>query len=333
MDLERVSVALRPRSSWESIDLGLQLVRRFALPVYLAWFAAFVPLLVLVHGVLIEEPAVAFVLMWWLRPLLDRAVLWVLGPAVFGAAPRPKDILWRWPRFVADLFASPMQLVASLTWRRFSPWRSYLLPVDVLERLALGARRERVAVLARTHRDVASGLTTLCVALEGTLYLAGIFFVALLVPESQQFDIWEWLFSSEDSAARWAHVLFLAAAHCVVEPLFVAGGFGLYLNRRIELEGWDLELAFRRLVSRRSPALLAGVLAAFFVLPAHAQSEGAAKPQKAIERVLEGEEFSDFEEEWVWRWKRPPEEEVEEYDPEDEPDLSVFGLLGKAFAK
>jgi hypothetical protein len=35
-----------------------------------------------------------------------------------------------------------------------------------------------------------------------------------------------------------------------VEPLYVGGGFALYLNRRTRLEGWDIELVFRRLAER-----------------------------------------------------------------------------------
>ena len=39
-------------------------------------------------------------------------------------------------------------------------------------------------------------------------------------------------------------------AMSIVEPFHVAAGFSLYLNRRTELEAWDLELAFRRLRER-----------------------------------------------------------------------------------
>jgi hypothetical protein len=36
----------------------------------------------------------------------------------------------------------------------------------------------------------------------------------------------------------------------IVEPFYVAAGFSLYLNRRTELEGWDIELGFRTLAAR-----------------------------------------------------------------------------------
>ena len=37
-----------------------------------------------------------------------------------------------------------------------------------------------------------------------------------------------------------------AAAVAFLEPLYVAAGFGMYLNRRVELEAWDIEQEFRR---------------------------------------------------------------------------------------
>jgi hypothetical protein len=32
----------------------------------------------------------------------------------------------------------------------------------------------------------------------------------------------------------------------VLEPFYVAAGFAMYLNRRVELEAWDIEQEFRR---------------------------------------------------------------------------------------
>jgi hypothetical protein len=39
-------------------------------------------------------------------------------------------------------------------------------------------------------------------------------------------------------------------AMSVIEPLYVACGFALYLNRRTQLEAWDIDLAFQRLRTR-----------------------------------------------------------------------------------
>jgi hypothetical protein len=37
-----------------------------------------------------------------------------------------------------------------------------------------------------------------------------------------------------------------AIAVLFLEPFYVAAGFAMYLNRRAELEAWDIEQEFRR---------------------------------------------------------------------------------------
>jgi hypothetical protein len=55
------------------------------------------------------------------------------------------------------------------------------------------------------------------------------------------------LFSSGNATSAG---LVVASSYAVVllflEPFYVAGGFALYLNRRAELEAWDIEQEFRR---------------------------------------------------------------------------------------
>jgi hypothetical protein len=63
--------------------------------------------------------------------------------------------------------------------------------------------------------------------------------------------------------------LFYALLLIVWEPIYVACGFSLYLNRRSALEAWDLELAFRRLRQRLSGLSYVLLLACglFFLQP------------------------------------------------------------------
>ncbi len=57
--------------------------------------------------------------------------------------------------------------------------------------------------------------------------------------------------ASGDSVWRTAIVLLcFAAAVLVVEPFFVGAGFAMYLNRRVELEAWDIEQEFRLAFAR-----------------------------------------------------------------------------------
>jgi hypothetical protein len=55
----------------------------------------------------------------------------------------------------------------------------------------------------------------------------------------------------------WMAVVCWLAALSLVELFFTGAGFGLYLNARTHLEGWDVELAFRRLGRRLSGAIAA----------------------------------------------------------------------------
>ena len=38
----------------------------------------------------------------------------------------------------------------------------------------------------------------------------------------------------------------------LIEPLYVAGGFALYLKRRSDLEAWDVEMQLRRLADEHA---------------------------------------------------------------------------------
>ena len=77
-----------------------------------------------------------------------------------------------------------------------------------------------------------------------------------------------------------------AAAVAFVEPFYVAAGFGLYLNRRVELEAWDIEQEFRRAFARAggvSPMAVALLLLVLIGCPA-AAAQPATPPGRAPER-------------------------------------------------
>ena len=77
---------------------------------------------------------------WWLKPWLDRTILFVLSRAAFGQTTTPGD-LWRAQRHVWW-----RQFLFTLTVRRLSPWRSFTQPVYQLEGgSALGAARAHAA--------------------------------------------------------------------------------------------------------------------------------------------------------------------------------------------
>jgi len=63
----------------------------------------------------------------------------------------------------------------------------------------------------------------------------------------------------------------------VIEPFYVGAGFGLYLDRRTQIEGWDIEIAFRRMRQRLQALvpLLLVACALGFAMPRQAQAQQA----------------------------------------------------------
>jgi hypothetical protein len=248
VQLDRLAVQLRLRNPWEAIDLGFAMVRTWARTVYAAWLALFVPVCVLAVATLPWQWAIALV--WWLKPAFDRVVLHVLAAGVFGELPRLRDTLRALPRALTP------GLVASLTWYRFFLVRSFNLPVWQLERQTGAQARQRRQQLHRRTSGHAVWLTTACGLFELVLALSGIALFDLLAPvlqsdEFQLFQVFRW---KDHSMQGLVVCTMVFAGMAIIEPFYVAGGFALYLNRRTALEGWDLEVALRRMGERAEAA-------------------------------------------------------------------------------
>lgn len=264
MRLEELTVQLRARSSWEAMELGMALVRRHAAAIWKPWLLVTLPVFALLNaaGWALDLIGLAGVLMWWLKPVFDRVPLYVTSRAVFGAVPGVRETVraqatWGW---------RPM--LHYLTWRRFSPVRSLYLPVDLLEGVQGQRLRERRRVLGGAIYGNAALLTLVCLHFEGALFLGGIAGILMftpleLLPETLR-TTWTLI---ADQSPVWVKIGLNAMAWMavsVIEPFFVGAGFGLYLNRRTQLEAWDVEIVFRKLRGRlaRSASALIVVCAA-----------------------------------------------------------------------
>ena len=248
MRLTDASVAIRPRSNWEAIDLGVLLARQHLRLLFSSWLLITVPVFIVLTAVLWKYPSVSILLFWLLKPAFDRLPLHILSLALFGNTPTVKQAVKAWPRLLKP------QLLQSLTWRRLSLTRSFDLPVLQLEGLAGAARSKRLGVLGQKSSGGATWLTVLGAHLECALWLGLTALFYLLLPQQMKVD-WDWQKLISPVAGEWLwlehlnnalYLLILA----VWEPVYVACGFTLYLNRRTTLEGWDIELTFRRLRQR-----------------------------------------------------------------------------------
>lgn len=280
MRLTEASMAIRPRSAWEALDLGTLLAHRHAGILTLAWATLTLPVFGLLTLLFWEQPSVALLLFWWLKPLYERLPLHILSLAVFGETPDLRQSLRALPRLLRP------QWLASLTWRRLSATRSFDLPVQQLEGLAGPARQQRLDVLGLRHRGAARWLTLVGVHLEGALWLGLLALIYFFLP-APLVQSWSWqdLLEADDSWLWLEHLsnLLYALVLIVWEPIYVACGFSLYLNRRTLLEAWDLELAFRRLRTQWLPALLPALLLGVCLLSPGAPGWAADVPPPAPE--------------------------------------------------
>lgn len=268
MRLSDATMEIRPRSAWESLDLGILLARRQARLLMLSWALLTLPVFALLSLIFWQHPTLSLLLFWWLKPLYERLPLFILSRSLFGDTPT----LRRSFRALPGLLRS--QWFSSLTWHRFSLTRSFDLPVLQLEELSGSTRRHRLTVLKRRDTGAARWLTIVGVHLESGLWMGALVLLYMLIP-AQLLAEWSWQDQLKlDGDWLWLeHLTNLLYALILIiwEPIYVASGFSLYLNRRTLLEAWDIELSFRRLQERLQPllpALLLGI-SLLLVLPAN----------------------------------------------------------------
>ena len=248
MRLSDASVVIRPRTTWEAMDLGVLMARQHRVLLMSGWALITLPIFALLTLALWDYPTLAMILFWWLKPAFDRLPLYILSTALFGETPSLKQAVRHWPRLLKS------QLLVSLTWRRFSLSRSFLLPVSQLEGLDGQARQRRIGVLLQRNAGAARWLTLLGMHLEIGLWFGCMALFYFFILQQVELD-WDWqrLALATASEGLWLEHLgnaFYALVLVFWEPIYVACGFSLYLNRRTVLEAWDLELVFRRLRQR-----------------------------------------------------------------------------------
>ncbi|MGJ7514793.1 DUF4129 domain-containing protein [Pseudomonas baetica] len=275
MRLSDATVVIRPRPTWEAMDLGVLLSQRHRRLLMSSWAIVTLPVFALLTWMFWESPSLAVFIFWWLKPAFERLPLYILSKTLFGETPTLKQALCQWPRLLKP------QLLASLTWRRLSLSRSFLLPVVQLEGLSGEARQQRLQVLLQRDAGAARWLTLIGVHLETALWIGLMVLFYLLLPQQVALD-WSWqsLITAATQDWRWLEHLtnvFYALVLMVWEPIYVACGFSLYLNRRTVLEAWDIELVFRRLRQRLSSAAVTLLMAAILLMPT-GQHTLAAEP-------------------------------------------------------
>lgn len=263
MNVEQLDVQLVARGPAEAQDLGLQLLRRHAWPTFGAVLAVMAPLWALALYAGAASAWAGSLAIWWMKPLIDRVVLHVLSRAAFGSTPRIRETLAALPSMI------DRPLLELLTWRRLGPRRSLWLPVACLEGL-------RGKGLAERYREVRYGTVGREAAVSALVFLhiefalatAGFLLAVWALPDGWLPDVFSLLAGDAPGAARYQWLSFATwlPGLLACEVSFAAAGFGLYMSRRTELEGWNVELAFQRLGARLAAAARRGVALALPLL-------------------------------------------------------------------
>jgi hypothetical protein len=240
VQVEAFAIRLRRRGDMEAADLGVRLCQTAARQVYACYWMVALPVILLCLSSFEIAAWLPTTALWLSKPWLDRSILFALSRAAFGVSTSPRD-LW-----LAQRQVWWSQLLSTWTIRRLSPWRSFTQPVYQLEGLSLRERSKRVALIRSGKSGSAALMTSAFSYAEMVLMFALISLLFWLAPGDRPLDF-QTLFSPEGER-NWQFLFAVAYALVIafLEPFYVGAGFGMYLNRRVELEAWDIEQEFRR---------------------------------------------------------------------------------------
>ncbi len=300
MQLEKVTAEIRPRGRWESIDLGCALVRANYGKVMSAWLLTAVPLWFIIVSLcqLISNAEVgawlAGVLCLWVVPFCDRIPLWVLSRRLFGDDPSCMDVLKSLPglwskRLLLTVLCGPLDLGRGLSQ-----------PVMQLEGLKGKAYKHRVRVLARNGGEGASqaSMIGLVLVLATMFSMLFVFFttVGLFGDEILIEEFWVDHVLGSDAVFMpapyvWILVGLMLSAITVIEPFCVGAGFAIYINSRTVTEGWDIELAFKRMSERVNGMMQTAGKVLTLVIAAGLCIGEACASNERLERVMADGDF------------------------------------------
>jgi hypothetical protein len=208
------------------------------------------------------------------------------------------------------------------------------MPIRILENLKGTRLRERRKVLIRGGLNFCTLLTILGLVLEAVLLIGEAAFSLIMVE----------LFRPDLFSSIIEYVMdlepFIFTAYCftlaLIESLYVCMGFGLYINSRVEVEGWDLQLLFRNFteakkkkVPARSMVLVLVLWMMTALLPLQGGYAETNTPQddtdgalETLQGILKSPDFGGEKEGWGIRFK-------EKKNPPEFPDFKKIPWLEK----
>ncbi len=245
MNLDEIQINPSLRSGWQALDLGFLMARAWWRPLVLASALPIIIFLLPMLVLLYDQPLWVGFIIWWLKPVWERLPLYLASRRLFADQATLGKLQ---AQAIREL---KFDLLPMLLWRRLSLQRGFDAAVSVLEKLKGEPRSSRLKVLHGKYSEVGLANQVVCFCFEiivaiGIITLLTFFSENLIEqPEFRSLDEFSVI-------AEWTYLLAGLIAMVLIMPFHIMAGFSLYLNRRIELEAWDIEIAFRNIANRNA---------------------------------------------------------------------------------
>jgi hypothetical protein len=315
MDLETITVNIRPRTPWEAIDIGFILARRCYWKLWLLWILASIPSLILLTGLSLllpgSTPKWALLLFWFFKPIYEPSLLFWISRDLFGSQNSIRNSITEVRQKLS------FKRIRTILFYRFSPFRSFSLPVLLLEELGKKEGKNRRTLL-RDGYETSAILTVVGFCIETILTLSLMSVLYWLISEELRWvDLGDFIFLPDN----WLLLLSYVVSSSIFAPFYICSGFMMYISRRVELEAWDIEIGFKRVqqrllkkkngFSRTASALFLLCSISLACLPDKGWS-APLDPETArdtITTVLEQKEFGETvtKQRWVQKEKYSPD--------------------------
>lgn len=260
MNLDKLTVNIRPLKSFQAIDLGLMMARCWFKSLWLLWWQRILPILILIVVFLLGMSWVdgqfsndindiwvisTWLVIWWFKPYADIPMVIFLSQKLFDEQYTRQNA---WQQNKA-LSIKPIFLL--LTRYRLGLNRQILMPIFILEQQSHRLMMQRLSVLSLSQKNAITWHTLTFVAMEWLLYIGLTITILQMMPqhftEGMLFISWLEIFPI------WLEILLLImyiGILSILSPFYVASGFAMYVCKRSLLEGWDIELKFHKLNQR-----------------------------------------------------------------------------------
>lgn len=295
MNLDKLTVNIKPLTAYQAMDLGMAVARTYYGDLWRLWWRAClsfgvvfaVPLLIFsttafsnklpiyaTLGVLYVGAYIYFTLNKW-SEFFRQAMFWYLLGTIIATLVFVKTEIDDWAEmwlvigliFISKpLFERPLLLY--LSQKLFD--KDYQIDdlSDEFKTLGFGYLRGRISLQRmmsmpvyllenQSGKSLKSRLKTLTRNQSGAIHLHGLFFMvaelmlavcgvmvvdlilSVRVPDGLPMTLFM-------TMVAWGYLFAVA----ILAPFYVASGFVMYLCKRSLLEGWDIELTFRKLAHR-----------------------------------------------------------------------------------